>query len=93
MQLPAHTLVIGRPVDLQDEAAHQGRINDHLHLHTGPAVAAFLMFLLAYTPCMATIAAQLREIGWRWTLVGMAAQTTIAWALAVATFQIGRLFW
>ncbi len=28
------------------------------HGHTGPAVAAFMIFLLAYTPCVATLAAQ-----------------------------------
>ncbi len=35
--------------------------------HTDAAVWAFLVFLLAYTPCVATLAAQRREIGMRWT--------------------------
>lgn len=61
--------------------------------HPLPAVAAFMIFLLAYTPCVATLAAQKREIGLRWTVVGFAIQLTVAWALAVAVFQIGRLFW
>ena len=61
--------------------------------HVLPAVAAFLVFLLAYTPCVATLAAQRREIGWRWTLFGVAMQLTVAWVAAVAVFQIGRLFW
>lgn len=56
---------------------------------TIPAVLAFLVFLLAYTPCVATLAAQRREIGLRWTLTGVAVQLVVAWCLAVAVFQIG----
>lgn len=61
--------------------------------HPTPAVWAFMIFLLAYTPCVATLAAQRREIGLRWTLFGIVLQLAIGWALAVAVFQIGRLFW
>ncbi len=57
-----------------------------------PAVFAFLVFLLAYTPCVATLAAQRREIGVRWTAFGIGLQLGVAWVLAVAVFQIGRLF-
>ena len=74
---------------------------DHLRLafeassggHAGVAVAAFFVFLLAYTPCVATLAAQRREIGLRWTLVGVLIQLAVAYSLAVAVFQIGRLIW
>jgi ferrous iron transport protein B len=59
--------------------------------HTIPAVLAFLVFLLAYTPCVATVAAQKREIGLRWTVFGIAMQLSVAWLLAVAVFQLGRL--
>lgn len=61
--------------------------------HVLPAVAAFMVFLLAYTPCVATLAAQKREIGVRWTAIGFGVQLVIAWVMAVAVFQIGRLFW
>lgn len=61
--------------------------------HPLPAVAAFMVFLLAYTPCVATLAAQKREIGLRWTIFGVAIQLVTAWLAAVAVFQIGRLFW
>jgi ferrous iron transport protein B len=54
-------------------------------------VLAFLVFLLAYTPCVATVAAQRREIGLRWTVFGIALQLTVAWTAAVAVFQLGRL--
>ena len=59
--------------------------------HPTAAVLAFLVFLLAYTPCIATLAAQRREIGGRWTLLGVGIQLVVAWTLAVAAFQIGRL--
>lgn len=39
------------------------------------------------------MAADKREIGLRWTMVGMGIQWSLAWLLAVATFQITRLFW
>jgi ferrous iron transport protein B len=55
-----------------------------------PAVLAFMVFLLAYTPCVATLAAQKREIGLRWTVFGVAMQLSVAWLLAVAVFQVGR---
>jgi ferrous iron transport protein B len=58
----------------------------------GAAVFAFLVFLLAYTPCMATVAAQRREIGGRWTAFGIVLQLAVAWVGAVAVFQIVRLF-
>ncbi len=59
--------------------------------HTTAAVWAFLVFLLAYTPCVATLATQRREIGRRWTLFGVGMQLALAWLVAVAVFQIGRM--
>ena len=59
--------------------------------NTNAAVWAYMLFLLAYTPCVATLAAQKREIGWRWTLFGFAVQLFTAWALAVVAFQLLRL--
>ena len=52
---------------------------------------AFLTFVLAYTPCLATLAALNREIGRRWMLSSLAISMTTAWVLAVAVFQVGRL--
>ncbi|MFC3851108.1 ferrous iron transport protein B [Corynebacterium hansenii] len=60
--------------------------------HGLAAVWAFMIFLLAYTPCVATLAAQKREIGLKWTLFGLVAQLLGAWLLAVAVFQVLRLF-
>ncbi len=61
--------------------------------HQAPAVWAFLVFLLAYTPCAATLAAQKREIGLRWTAFGVGMQLLTAWSAAVVVFQLGRLLW
>ncbi|MFI7445657.1 ferrous iron transport protein B [Nonomuraea indica] len=59
--------------------------------HPGAAALAFLVFLLAYTPCMATLATQWREIGGRLTLLGVVMQLSVAWLLALAVFQLARI--
>jgi ferrous iron transport protein B len=59
--------------------------------HVIAAVLAFMVFLLAYTPCMTTVAAQRAEIGTRATLAGIGMQLVVAWVLAVAVFQVGVL--
>lgn len=52
------------------------------------AVWAFMIFLLAYTPCVATLAAQKREIGTKWMLIGVALQLATAWVLALVVFNL-----
>ncbi|TIC84560.1 ferrous iron transport protein B [Nocardioides sp. GY 10127] len=59
--------------------------------HTTAAVLAFLVFLLAYTPCVATVAAQYREVGLRWTAFGMAVQLGVAWLLGLLVFTVGSV--
>lgn len=60
--------------------------------HTLAAVWAFMIFMLSYTPCVATIAAQRREIGSKWTLFGFAVQFVGSWLLAVLAFQLLKVF-
>ncbi|QMV86445.1 ferrous iron transport protein B [Corynebacterium hindlerae] len=60
--------------------------------HALAAVWAFIIFMLSYTPCAATIAAQRREIGAKWTLFGFAVQFAGSWILAVVAFQILKVF-
>lgn len=76
------------------EASLQAQIRDDFERSSGGAAAAaalaFMVFVLAYTPCVATLTTQAREIGWRWTAAGMAMQLSIAWVLAVVVFQVGR---
>jgi ferrous iron transport protein B len=59
--------------------------------HAGAAAAAFMVFVLAYTPCLATVAEQRRLFGSRWTLSALGVQLVIAWTAAVVVFQLGRL--
>ncbi len=56
------------------------------------AAFAFLVFVLAYTPCLATVAEQAKIIGGKKTALSVVVQLAIAWALATAIFQIGSLF-
>ncbi|GAA2521895.1 ferrous iron transporter B [Rarobacter incanus] len=61
--------------------------------HPRPAAIAYLIFVLAYTPCLATVAEQWRLFGARWTLGAMGAQIAVAWTLSVAAFWLLRLVW
>ena len=57
--------------------------------HGGPAALAFMVFVLAYTPCVAALAEQRRLFGWRPTASALVVQLVTAWALAVLVFQVG----
>lgn len=91
----AQTHATAEPDDLRHPgslgAALQADFSKSSGGHTTAAVMAFLVFLLAYTPCVATLAAQRREIGGRWTAFGVLVQLSVAWTLAVLVFQVGRL--
>ena len=52
---------------------------------------AFLVFVLLYVPCVATLGTLRSEFGTRWALFSAVYQTGVAWILAVAVFQIGSL--
>lgn len=53
----------------------------------------FLVFVLLYFPCVATIAAIVKETGtWKWGLFSILYNTTLAWCLAWITFRIALLF-
>jgi ferrous iron transport protein B len=53
------------------------------------AALAFVVFVLIYTPCVATLAAIRSEFGWRWAAFSGAYQLALAWLLAVLVFQVG----
>jgi ferrous iron transport protein B len=59
---------------------------------SGAAALALMVFVLAYTPCLATAAEQRRIFGRRWAMGSMGAQLVVAWIAAVLVFQIGRLW-
>ncbi|WP_102508894.1 ferrous iron transporter B [Sanguibacter massiliensis] len=52
---------------------------------------ALVAFVLAYTPCIATIGEQRRLFGTRVAVLAALGQLTVAWTLAVLVFQVGRL--
>ncbi len=91
----AQTYATEEPEDERDPgelgALLQGDFEESSGGHAIAAVLAFMVFLLAYTPCLTTLAAQRREIGTRWTLFGVGVQLVVAWTLAVVVFQVGRL--
>ena len=53
----------------------------------------FLLFVLLYFPCIATIAAIKGETGsWKWALFVAGYTTCLAWVVSAVVFQLGRLF-
>jgi ferrous iron transport protein B len=59
--------------------------------HAAAAGLAFMVFVLLYTPCMAAIAAERHELGSKWMWLSLLGQLAIAWVVALAVFQLGRL--
>ena len=50
----------------------------------------FLLFVLLYFPCIATIAAIKNETGsWRWALFTAIYTTVVAWVISALVYQVG----
>ena len=58
-----------------------------------PLVAySYLLFVLLYFPCIATIAAIKNETAsWRWAFIAAAYTTALAWVVSAAVTQVGQL--
>jgi ferrous iron transport protein B len=53
----------------------------------------YLLFVLIYFPCIATIAAIKGESGsWRWALIAAGYTTGLAWLVSAVVYQVGSLF-
>ncbi|SEA26777.1 ferrous iron transport protein B [Prevotella sp. tc2-28] len=53
---------------------------------------AFLLFVLIYFPCIATIAAIKNESGsWRWAIFAACYTTLLAWVVSAVVYQVGLL--
>jgi ferrous iron transport protein B len=53
---------------------------------------AYLIFIVLYFPCIATIAAIKSETGsWRWALFAAFYTTAVAWIASMLVFQLGTL--
>jgi len=59
--------------------------------HGALAALAFMIFVLLYTPCAATLATIRRELGPRWMWASALGQGVVAWVVATLVFQMGRL--
>jgi ferrous iron transport protein B len=59
--------------------------------HPQAAAAAFMVFLLAYTPCVATLVELRRQFGRKLAVESVGIGLVVAYVLAVVVFQIGRL--
>ena len=53
----------------------------------------YLLFILLYFPCVATIVAIKNETSsWRWALIAACYTTLIAWVVSATVYQVGQLF-
>ena len=59
-----------------------------------PLIAfCYLLFVLLYFPCLATIAAIKNESGsWKWALFTAGYTTSVAWIVSALVYQVGLLF-
>lgn len=55
---------------------------------TPASALAFLVFILLYLPCIATIVAIAAEIGWRWACISVLYNTVLAWIMAYLTYHL-----
>lgn len=77
-----------------DEEAHGVSLHDRMAADgITPLVAmSFLVFVLLYFPCIATIAAIKSETGqWRWALFAAGYTTLVAWIASTLVYQIGKI--
>ena len=59
---------------------------------TPRSAAAFIVFILLFFPCIATIAAIANETGsWKWALFSIIYNTAVAWLAAYIVYTIGGL--
>jgi ferrous iron transport protein B len=79
--------LMGDDGQVEDTALSQA-LQDHF---TALTALAFLVFVLLYVPCIATMGAIKQEFGSRWAASAAIYQTTFAWLVAVLVFQGGRL--
>ena len=55
------------------------------------AAFAFMVFVLLYTPCVASLVAERHELGSKWMWFSLTGQFALAWMAALVVFQGGKL--
>lgn len=84
--------------DSENQESLQNRLKaevwpDGSPIFTPLTVIGFLLFILIYFPCIATIAAIKGEShSWKWALFSVFYSTALAWVIALLVHQIGSLF-
>jgi ferrous iron transport protein B len=57
------------------------------------AAYAYLLFVLLYCPCIATIVAIKHETGtWSWAVISAVYTTRVAWIVSALVYQVGSIF-
>lgn len=60
---------------------------------TAASALAFMIFVLLYCPCLATVVAIIKETGdWRYGLFAVVYNTAVAWLVAFVVYRVGMLF-
>ena len=76
--------------ELSPLTSHPSPLKDDL---TPLTAYCFLLFILIYFPCIATIAAIKNETGsWRWATVAAVYTTVLAWVISALVHLLGQLF-
>lgn len=76
-----------REAEAQDTALTRALRNNYSPL----AALSFVVFVLLYVPCMATVAVQIQEFGWRWAALSAVIMLIVPWVMATLLYQSGRL--
>ena len=59
---------------------------------TTASALAFLVFILLYVPCIATVVAIGSEAGWKWAAASVVYNTALAWFVAWIVYRIVLIF-
>ncbi|MDD4395803.1 MAG: ferrous iron transporter B, partial [Bacteroidales bacterium] len=73
------------------ESIRQAKNSDGTFVFTPLTAISFLVFVLLYAPCVATIAACSKESSRKWALFMFFYTTAVAWIASFVIFQIGSL--
>jgi len=62
------------------------------HFPDANTAFAYLLFILLYSPCVASLAAMKKEIGTRWTIFSFSYMTVLAWIISTLFYQVTHFF-
>jgi ferrous iron transport protein B len=75
------------------ERLQQATHTDGTPVFTPLVMIGFLLFVLIYFPCIATIVAIKEESGtWKWAIFSLFYSTALAWLVAFLVFRVGSIF-